>query len=196
MCNEGKEEKKMKTNKQFTIGICFSHDLKWVYLVRKRRPEWQAGKLNGIGGKVNPGEDPAVAMRREAKEEAMYEGDWTYFGTFSGQQPDPFTCYMFYSVVPFEEKDRFRNLAYSHNGSYYARIHPRTPNRETGELDGEGNELHEKGDEVVGGTSVEKIGMFFEEMVTWLPALITTALGFIQDKDKQVILALRELPNI
>src|SRR5690606_19747163 len=35
-----------------------------------RRPAWQAGKLNGVGGKIEPGETPADAMRREFREEA------------------------------------------------------------------------------------------------------------------------------
>lgn len=41
-----------------------------VALVRKARPAWQAGKWNGIGGKIEPGETPAAAMRREFSEEA------------------------------------------------------------------------------------------------------------------------------
>ena len=40
-----------------------------VVLIRKRRPEWQAGKLNGIGGHVEPGETPLAAMAREYLEE-------------------------------------------------------------------------------------------------------------------------------
>jgi 8-oxo-dGTP diphosphatase len=39
-------------------------------LVSKTHPAWQAGKLNGIGGKVDQGESPLQAMRREFKEEA------------------------------------------------------------------------------------------------------------------------------
>jgi 8-oxo-dGTP diphosphatase len=42
-----------------------------VVLVRKNRPKWQDGKLNGVGGKVEPS-DPtlSMAMMREFKEEA------------------------------------------------------------------------------------------------------------------------------
>jgi len=40
-----------------------------VLLVRKTRPSWQAGLLNGIGGKVESGETTEEAMVREAKEE-------------------------------------------------------------------------------------------------------------------------------
>ena len=39
-------------------------------MILKQKPEWQNGKLNGIGGKIEPGEQPIQAMRREFKEEA------------------------------------------------------------------------------------------------------------------------------
>ncbi|HSI37253.1 MAG TPA: NUDIX domain-containing protein, partial [Tepidisphaeraceae bacterium] len=40
-----------------------------VLLIRKNRPAWQAGKLNGVGGKIEPGETPRQAARREFEEE-------------------------------------------------------------------------------------------------------------------------------
>lgn len=40
-----------------------------VLLLRKSKPEWQAGKLNGVGGKIEVGELPADAMVREFREE-------------------------------------------------------------------------------------------------------------------------------
>jgi 8-oxo-dGTP diphosphatase len=46
-----------------------------VLLIRKARPEWQRGKLNGVGGKVEPGETPMAAMIREFTEEAGWETD-------------------------------------------------------------------------------------------------------------------------
>lgn len=41
-----------------------------VALIRKDRPDWQAGLFNFIGGKVNEGEDIRSAAIRELKEEA------------------------------------------------------------------------------------------------------------------------------
>lgn len=38
-------------------------------LIQKKRPDWQAGFLNGIGGKIESGESPLEAMVREFKEE-------------------------------------------------------------------------------------------------------------------------------
>lgn len=52
------------------VGFMFNYDLTEVLLIRKKRPEWQAGRLNGIGGRVQEGETEPVAMRREFKEEA------------------------------------------------------------------------------------------------------------------------------
>lgn len=40
-----------------------------VVLMRKVKPDWQAGKLNGVGGKIEAGETPEVAMAREFREE-------------------------------------------------------------------------------------------------------------------------------
>lgn len=41
-----------------------------VLLVRKNRPKWQDGFLNGIGGEVEGSETPEQAMEREFHEEA------------------------------------------------------------------------------------------------------------------------------
>lgn len=54
---------------QYVAGFMFSENMDVVALVRKARPDWQAGKLNGIGGKIEPGETPIEAMRREFREE-------------------------------------------------------------------------------------------------------------------------------
>lgn len=52
----------------YVAGFLFSPDLKRVALIRKNKPEWQKGKLNGIGGKVEI-ETPYDAMVREFQEE-------------------------------------------------------------------------------------------------------------------------------
>ena len=36
---------------KYVVGFMFSPDKQFVALIRKNRPEWQAGKLNGIAGK-------------------------------------------------------------------------------------------------------------------------------------------------
>jgi 8-oxo-dGTP diphosphatase len=51
-----------------------------VALVRKNKPAWQAGRLNGIGGGIEAGETPQAAMKREWLEETgtRFEG-WIRF---------------------------------------------------------------------------------------------------------------------
>jgi 8-oxo-dGTP diphosphatase len=56
-----------------------------VALVRKARPEWQAGRLNGVGGHVEPGEAPLAAMVREFQEEAgLHLVHWQAFARLEG----------------------------------------------------------------------------------------------------------------
>ena len=40
-----------------------------IVLIRKSKPEWQAGKLNMPGGHVEPGETPLECAKRELEEE-------------------------------------------------------------------------------------------------------------------------------
>ena len=70
----------------YACGFLFSPDRQRVLLIRKRRPAWQAGKLNGVGGKIEPGESPAEAMRREFREEANLDiRDWHEVLTLTGE---------------------------------------------------------------------------------------------------------------
>lgn len=54
---------------EYVLGFLFNRDMTEVALILKTKPEWQAGKLNGIGGKVELGELPHYAMAREFYEE-------------------------------------------------------------------------------------------------------------------------------
>ncbi len=61
----------------FVGGFLFYKD--HVALVRKAKPLWQLGKLNAIGGAVEPMESRRAAMRREFEEETKLitlESDW------------------------------------------------------------------------------------------------------------------------
>jgi 8-oxo-dGTP diphosphatase len=60
-----------------TLGYVFSADGRRVLLVhRTARPgDAHAGKYNGLGGKVEPGEDVAACLKREVREEAGIECD-------------------------------------------------------------------------------------------------------------------------
>src|SRR5437016_13458863 len=70
----------------YACGFLFSEDRRLVVLIRKRRPPWQAGKLNGVGGKLDGDETAADAMRREFREEAGLDVDsWQHILTLSGE---------------------------------------------------------------------------------------------------------------
>jgi 8-oxo-dGTP diphosphatase len=60
-----------------TLGYVLSLDGRQVLLVhRNRRPgDQHLGKYNGLGGKLDPGEDVVSGMRREILEEANLECD-------------------------------------------------------------------------------------------------------------------------
>jgi 8-oxo-dGTP diphosphatase len=77
----------------YVAGFCLDVTGR-VALVRKARPEWQAGLLNAVGGKVEPGESAAAAMRREFVEEAGVELVWDHIVelVFPGGRVDFFRC--------------------------------------------------------------------------------------------------------
>ncbi len=80
--------------KIYTVGFVFDAELQRVLLVHKQKPEWQAGKLNGMGGKVEDGETVVECMARECKEETLLDiptDKWTHFATIinnGGRSPD------------------------------------------------------------------------------------------------------------
>ena len=70
---------------RYVVGFMFDPKKYGVLLIQKQKPDWQRGKLNGIGGKIEPGEKPLDAMAREFKEEVGIEhSDWKYVITMSG----------------------------------------------------------------------------------------------------------------
>ncbi len=70
----------------YVVGFLFSNEKRQVVLIKKNKPEWQKGKLNGVGGKIERGETPHQAMVREFEEEAgLKVEDWKQFCTYSGE---------------------------------------------------------------------------------------------------------------
>ena len=62
---------------KYSLGFLFSEDRKKVVLIRKTKPDWQAGFMNGVGGKVEWGETYKCAMVREFEEETgVMFTDW------------------------------------------------------------------------------------------------------------------------
>jgi 8-oxo-dGTP diphosphatase len=64
----------------YVLALLFTPDQRRVVLMHKTRPAWQAGRVNALGGKLIPGEEPADAARREVREEAGVDvADWEEF---------------------------------------------------------------------------------------------------------------------
>lgn len=70
----------------YVLGFCFTPDFEHVVLIKKAKPEWQAGLLNGLGGHVEASDhSEGAAMRREFREESGLDiRDWTMFARMKG----------------------------------------------------------------------------------------------------------------
>ena len=74
----------MTAPRQYVVGFIFDPSSEFVLLLRKTHPEWQRGKLNGVGGHVEPGETHPEAMAREGAEELSRDVEWTRFAMLYG----------------------------------------------------------------------------------------------------------------
>ena len=82
----------------YVVGFLFSDDYRWVTLIKKSRPEWQAGKFNGVGGKVETGEAVQDAMVREFQEETGVKTKWTDWKEFALLSSGSTSVYCFRAV--------------------------------------------------------------------------------------------------
>jgi len=97
---------------EYVLGFAFLPSTGGVLLIKKTRPDWQAGKLNGVGGKVEPDDwCLAEAMRREFKEETNIDTEvdsWTEFGqhlklgSFNGDLTS-YSLHLFSTVLSTEQ---------------------------------------------------------------------------------------------
>lgn len=70
---------------KYVVGFLFDNERRRVVLIRKLRPHWQKGCLNGVGGKIEGIEAASEAMVREFKEETgaiVY--NWNYVAVLQG----------------------------------------------------------------------------------------------------------------
>ena len=80
----------------YVVGFLRERDR--VLLIEKKRPDWQVGRLNGIGGKIEGNESPVYAMRREFEEETgLKVWDWCKSAIMCG--PD-WIVHVFYAYGP------------------------------------------------------------------------------------------------
>lgn len=107
----------------YVVGFLFSLDCTCVSgcprvaLIKKNRPDWQKGRLNGIGGKVEPGELSDEAMRREFREEAGEDFiDWRLFMVQQGVSE---TLYFYVGLARHDTLRRLRSVTDEEVGVYY-----------------------------------------------------------------------------
>lgn len=95
---------KSKEITQYVLGFCFDENRTSVALILKKKPEWQKGFYNGIGGKIELNELPHQAMRREFREETGTEcNEWTHYCTMQGDgynENGGFIVFVFYAILP------------------------------------------------------------------------------------------------
>lgn len=81
---------------KYVVGFVFDREAQRVVLIRKKRPDWQAGKLNGVGGHVEDyDETMEQAIAREFYEEtglSILRSEWQRYATIT--QPKG-TCAVF-----------------------------------------------------------------------------------------------------
>lgn len=94
--------------KKYVLGFIFSENLDKIVLIKKNRPESQAGLLNGIGGSVESYDKSNVAaMSRECYEETGVDiEEWLYFGSFGEADIDqPYRVYCYTTL--YNDMNRF-----------------------------------------------------------------------------------------
>ncbi len=96
--------------KQYTLGFAFNHNRSAVALIKKTRPDWQKGFLNGIGGKLEKDELPIDGIIREFFEETgKIITNWTFMGALHGPDAsDPDSKYIMHVFKTFSELHTLR----------------------------------------------------------------------------------------
>lgn len=68
---------------EYVSGFLFNENKNKVVLVIKNRPDFQRGKINAVGGKIEENESPIKAITREFWEETgLYFTNWEKFCEF------------------------------------------------------------------------------------------------------------------
>lgn len=98
-----------EATKSYVLGFAFYQDT--VLLINKERPDWQAGRLNGVGGKIEAIDESfepstihgklrakiLAAMVRECFEETNIEttkDQWHYFGAHVCEGKNPYALHL------------------------------------------------------------------------------------------------------
>jgi len=110
-----KSAKRLEAGARYVVGFVFDLNAHLTLLMRKNRPDFQAGKLNGPGGKVEDGDvakfsplvsSAQIAMAREWLEEVhgpeILPEDWTEFCSIEDERGWSVT-YLYANAVDLHE---------------------------------------------------------------------------------------------
>jgi 8-oxo-dGTP diphosphatase len=95
----------------YVLGFAFDERKEHLLLIKKTKPAWQKGFLNGIGGKIEEGETPHDSMIREFKEECDIDTiwrEWKYFATMRSKSDDGFNIWCFKTFMSFDKLNNFK----------------------------------------------------------------------------------------
>jgi len=98
---------------EYVLGFAFCKDyagFNRVLLIRKKKPVWQAGKLNGVGGKIELTDLTVYdAMSREFKEETGLDSESTAWKRFAIMEFPEARVHCFTTVFIWKEFKRARS---------------------------------------------------------------------------------------
>jgi 8-oxo-dGTP diphosphatase len=86
------------SKKRYVLGFLFNMSKSCVLLIKKENPPWMRGMWNGVGGKIEKGENAEEAMERETREEVdLHLIPWERVGVLNGINNDnnEFKCFLF-----------------------------------------------------------------------------------------------------
>jgi len=84
--------------KEYVLGFAYDQNTNRYALIRKNKPEWQKGLINGVGGKIEENEIPIDAMIREFREEAGMKTEFWQWKHFCSMQGPDFKVYVFLTL--------------------------------------------------------------------------------------------------
>lgn len=89
---------------KYVVGFLFDKGMGNLILIKKTKPEWQKGRFNGVGGKVEPNETFEAAMVREFEEETGVKiTNWNLFSIMNNCPEDLSKAYKIHFYRAFEE---------------------------------------------------------------------------------------------
>lgn len=126
--------------KEMVLGYIFDKTTGKLILIIKNRPSYLAGKLNGIGGKIEPNETPVAAFIREVKEECnvdLTEDDVKDVGCFTKMDfdgEDSYIIYVYRAVIDFSKQD-IKTMTDEEIGIYDQATIEEYPNKQIARMD-------------------------------------------------------------